>query len=201
MTVTAFLGGTFDPPHLGHLKLADAAYGLLRPDRFLICPDRVPPHKSAPKLSDAETRFELCRLTFPQDRYIVSDADLGTKEKSYSIDLVKALKERYPDTELWFVMGSDMLLSFDTWYRWQEILRYCSIAAFSREDSVDEEELERFADERIRPYGKVLVGTTEPLEISSTELRERLGTGADVSDYLSPDALKLIRSLGLYGSK
>ena len=195
-----FLGGTFDPPHLGHLKLARAAVENFGPDEFLIVPDHIPPHKDAEGLAPDADRLEMCRLTFTDPIFTVSDIDLGREGRSYSVDLVRLLAEEYPGDRLWFVMASDMLLSFDRWYRWKEILRYCGIAGFTREKAIDNEDLNEYADRVLRPWGEVKLGVVDPLELSSTEVRAAAAAGESLVGLVAPEVEAYIREKGLYGA-
>ena len=198
----AIYGGSFNPPHIGHAEAARAACEALKPDKFLIIPASTPPHKELEKNSPTpEQRLEFCRLAFADSPGVeVSDMELRREGKSYTADTVDALRREYPGAEICIVMGTDMFLSFKTWYRWQYMLECCTLAVLSRED-FDRREIERFREELERENdARVIVIPHTPLPMSSTEIREklRLGLGAD---ELSQPVYECIIRNGFYDTK
>ncbi len=185
-------GGTFNPPHNGHIRLAKAAADELKLDKLLVIPSCIPPHKIAAKLADGQERLEMCRLAFGCDpRFEVSPMELERGSRSYTIETLRELKALYPDSELYFIVGSDMLESFDKWYLWQEILSLSVLCAASREEGYSPD-LSRFGKlaERIK------IITLDPLEVSSTQIRNSAG---EVSpELLDPKVAAYIREHGLY---
>lgn len=137
-------GGTFNPPHLGHAAAARAVVELLKLDRLLIIPAGLPPHKDLPAGSPTpEQRLEMTRLAADQlglgDRVEVLDVEIHRHGKSYTADTLAALKARYPDDELWLLMGTDMFLTFQAWHEPERILSLAGIAAFGRTEADTEE--------------------------------------------------------------
>lgn len=185
-------GGTFNPPHNGHVRLAKAAADELKLDKLLVIPSCIPPHKIAAKLADGQERLEMCRLAFGCDpRFEVSPMELERGSRSYTVETLRELKALYPDSELYFIVGSDMLESFDKWYLWQEILSLSVLCAASREEGYNPD-LRRFGKlaERIK------IITLDPLEVSSTQIRNSAG---EVSpELLDPKVAAYIREHGLY---
>ncbi len=188
-------GGTFNPPHLGHLTAAAAAVATLKLDKLLLIPASIPPHKALPEGSaTAEQRLEMTRMAGAQmglgDRVEVLDLELRRQGKSYTSDTLLELKARYPDDELWLLMGTDMFLSFQTWHEPETIARLAGIAAFSRTEA-DEETL--FFDQQRQLYrdhpGIRIFTMTIPgvIDISSTRLREMLAKGE--GGHLLPPAV------------
>ncbi len=185
-------GGTFNPPHNGHVRLAKAAADELKLDKLLVIPSCIPPHKIAAKLADGQERLEMCRLAFGCDpRFEVSPMELERGSRSYTVETLRELKALYPDSELYFIVGSDMLESFDKWYLWQEILSLSVLCAASREDGYSPD-LSRFGKlaERIK------IITLDPLEVSSTQIRN--STGEVSPELLDPKVAAYIREHGLY---
>lgn len=185
-------GGTFNPPHNGHVRLAKAAADELKLDKLLVIPSCIPPHKIAAKLADGQERLEMCRLAFGCDpRFEVLPMELERGSRSYTVETLRELKALYPDSELYFIVGSDMLESFDKWYLWQEILSLSVLCAASREEGYNPD-LIRFGKlaERIK------IITLDPLEVSSTQIRNSAG---EVSpELLDPKVAAYIREHGLY---
>lgn len=185
-------GGTFNPPHNGHVRLAKAAADELKLDKLLVIPSCIPPHKIAAKLADGQERLEMCRLVFGCDpRFEVSPMELERGSRSYTVETLRELKALYPDSELYFIVGSDMLESFDKWYLWQEILSLSVLCAASREEGYSPD-LSRFGKlaERIK------IITLDPLEVSSTQIRNSAGEVS--SELLDPKVAAYIREHGLY---
>ena len=181
---TAIYGGSFNPPHLGHVKAAAAVREKLEPDRFLIIPTNIPPHKDMAEDSPSpEQRMELCRLAFRDIPGVeLSDLEIKREGRSYSADTVSILRQKYPEDELYLVIGSDMFLSFCQWYKFQYLLDNCVLTVLSREED-DRQELECFKTELEEKYGaKVLLLSHEPMPMSSEEIRDRLrlGLGSDM---------------------
>ncbi len=196
----AIYGGSFNPPHKGHAEAARSVYEQLRPDRFLIIPTNIPPHKEMEENSPSpQTRLEFARLAFGDiPGAEVSDMEILREGKSYTADTVDILRERCPDDELIMVMGTDMFLSFRTWHRWQYLTEECTLAVLSREES-DTSRIEAFRDELVRDCGaEVILIPHEPLPMSSTEIRRRFREGFG-SDLVPETVYRRILQTGSYG--
>ena len=186
---TAIYGGSFNPPHLGHVKAAATVRELLEPDRLLIIPTNIPPHKELAQGSPGpEQRMELCRLAFGDiPGAELSDMEIKREGRSYSADTVSILRREYPEDELYLVMGSDMFLSFCQWYKFQYLLDNCVLTVLSREED-DRRELEQFKAELEEKYSaRVLLLSHEPLPMSSEDVRDRLRLG--LGSELLPEAV------------
>lgn len=198
-------GGTFNPPHLGHITAAKAVFEMLGLDLLLLIPAGVPPHKQMPEGSPtADQRLEMTRLAGEQlglgKKVQVLDLELKREGRSFTADTLEELKKRYPEDELWLLMGTDMFLTLQAWRSPEKILSLAGIAAFGRTEA-DSEEL--FAVQReylSRTYPQARIFTlTIPgvVDISSTELRERLAKGSG-SEFLAPAVYGYILREGLY---
>lgn len=202
-------GGSFNPPHLGHLAAAESAAKYLQLDKLILIPAGIPPHKalSADEPGKAH-RLAMTRLMGEQaalDTGVeveISAMEIEREGKSYSVDTVREVHEQYPDAELWLLMGTDMFLSFQNWYKPEEILRYAGLCAFGRTEK-DGEEL--FAPQRAflgeKFPGSRIVTMTLPnlVDVSSTELRERIPRG-ETEGLLAPAVLGYILREHLYGT-
>ena len=179
-------GGSFNPPHLGHAAAARTVSELLRPYLFLVVPDATPPHKELEEGSPSlDARIALCRLAFRDVPNVqVSDVTRGRKGRCYSADTVTALRGRFPDDELVFLLGTDMFLSFEEWYRFEYLLSQCALAVLPREDD-ERPALEAQAERLRREHGaKVILLPHEPLPMHSHIVRDRLRRrlGSDMLD-------------------
>ena len=197
-------GGTFDPPHWGHITAARAAMEQLGLDKLVLIPDRVPPHKALPEGSASpEQRLEMAALATAElgRRAEVSDRELRRSGPSYTSDTLAELRREYPEDTLWLLMGSDMFLSLQTWHAPERIMELASIAPFSREAA---DESETFAAQKARlerEYGAqiCIVQNPEVRELSSTEVRAALAAGRG-SDLLPPAVYGYVLREHLYGT-
>lgn len=197
-------GGTFDPPHWGHITAARAAMEQLGLDKLVLIPDRVPPHKALPEGSASpEQRLEMAALATSElgKRAEVSDRELRRSGPSYTSDTLAALRREHPEDALWLLMGSDMFLSLQTWHAPEEIMALARIAPFNREA---EDESAAFAAQKARlerEYGAqiCIVQNPEVRELSSTEVRAALAAGRG-SDLLPPAVYGYVLREHLYGT-
>ena len=200
-------GGTFNPPHLGHLIAARAVFDLLKLDKLLLVPAGLPPHKALPAGSPtAEQRLEMTRLAAEQlglgDRVQVLDLELRRQGKSYTADTLSQIRELYPEAELWLLMGTDMFLTLQTWHEPEAIFAQAGIAAFGRTEEDTEELFSVQREYLYRTYPDARIFTlTIPgvVDISSTELREQLSADRG-ANLLAPAVYGYILREGLYGT-
>lgn len=196
---TGIYGGSFNPVHNGHIHLARSVMNELELDRIFFVPSRISPHRSSEEYVSGEDRLEMLRLACgEQNGFYVSDYELCRDRISYSVYTVEHFCRHFPQDEIFLLIGSDMLLSFDSWYRFEDILRSASLAAVSRR-SGDHAELYAKAEE-LSAYGKVFVCSAPAVEISSTEIRKKIVKNENMSCYLPENVVQYIRSKGLYGS-
>ena len=199
-------GGTFNPPHLGHLAAARAAVEKLGLDKLLLIPAAVPPHKQLPQETPAlEHRMAMAEkmadaLLTPKVAE-VSRLELEREGKSYTSDTLEAIHKQYPGAQLWLIMGTDMFLTLHQWHDPAEILKLAGICAFGRKEQ-DGEAV--FAPQRTfleETYGAKVVTLTlsDLVDISSTQLRELLAGGKG-AEYLHPSVYGYILMNGLYGT-
>ena len=189
-------GGTFNPPHKGHKRMALEMMRAASLDKILIIPTFTPPHKTAPELAGTEDRMKMCELLFSEDCFEVSDLEIKREGKSYTVDTVTELKKIYPDDELYLIMGSDMLLCFHRWYRYEDILSVSKIVATTRQGDISTFELKKYSREVL---GKeTLIIDSEPFECSSTQVRDILLSGGDASYALPEKVLSYIKEKAIY---
>ena len=199
-------GGTFNPPHLGHLAAAKTAIEVLGLDKLLLVPASVPPHKTLPQ-NTPEPEHRLAMVEKMADALLmpkvveVSRLELEREGKSYTSQTLEAIHEQYPDAELWLLMGTDMFLTLHKWHDPEEILKLAGICAFGRTEQ-DGEAL--FAPQReylAKTYNARVTTITLPglVDISSTRLRELLARG-EGQEYLHPSVYGYILMNRLYGT-
>lgn len=125
----AIYGGSFNPPHLGHHRVASLVSRDINPDLFLIVPDNIPPHKELSENAPSPIqRYEMCKIAFKDIPNVeISTLELDRGGKSYTVDTLHEIKNTHPNDELFFVMGMDMIESFSTWYKPEEIENMCTL--------------------------------------------------------------------------
>ncbi len=196
-------GGTFNPPHIGHVHAAQEAARMLELDRLLIIPDNVPPHKELPAGSPANgQRLEMARLAFGAIPCAeVSDMELCRAGKSYSADTVRQVHEQYPEAELWLLMGSDMLEIFHLWHAPEEIVRYAKLATFARGDAGEQAMFDQMIPLLKQNFGaEITLIPMQTLPASSTEIRQLAAQGK-AEELLQEQVLGYILREGLYGAQ
>ena len=191
-------GGSFNPPHNGHLYLAKEVSRFLSLDKLVIIPSNISPQKDNNGNIDPLHRINMCKEVFSDDLFEVSDCEIARGGKSYTFDTLNFLKELYPDSELFLLMGSDMLLSFHLWYRFEDILSMCTVCAISREDDENAAVLKEYS-ERMLSEGNVRIVDVKPFEVSSSEIREKISTGKSCDGLIDRKTEKYIKENGLYG--
>lgn len=204
-------GGTFDPPHLGHMEAARVAMETLSLDRLLIIPDREPPHKDlAEEAASPQQRLAMAALMADGlgPRAEASDLEICREGKSFTADTVEELHQAFPEDELWLLMGTDMFLTVQNWYQPERIFQYAGVAAFARHEE-DTEELfaqqSKFLEETYHARTTV-VPLPQVKEIASRDLRRMLasewtGGNVDPAQYLWTPVYGYILREGLFGTK
>ena len=198
-------GGTFNPPHLGHLTAARFALDALELDELRFVPAAAPPHKTLPPGSpSAEDRLAMTELAADglllPERIKVSDMELSRPGKSYTADTLEQLRAQYPDAELWLLMGTDMFLTLHHWREPERITRLAGICTFARTQSDSGEALAIQADYLSKTLGARtrVLQLPHVVDVSSTRLRELLAAGQG-AEYLAPAVYGYIIRHGLYG--
>ena len=198
------LGGTFNPPHKGHVKLGLDFARELKLDKILVIPAKIPTHKAAKDLLGGDERLKLCSLAFDNGIFEVSDIEIRSKNDSYTIFTLEALEKLYPDGEFYLIIGSDMFFIFDKWYRYEDILNKCTVCVEERQDEDSVGELKRYAKKHLgidikgEKGEKVIISQKKPFPVSSTEIRQRIKDGKGVKRLVPERELVYIKSRRLY---
>jgi len=191
------LGGTFNPPHLGHLVCAQEAYVQLELGQVIFVPARTPPHKPVEDEPGPEHRLELCRLAVSGDeRFAVSDAELAREGPSYTVDTLTELHSNVPDNDLFLIVGGDIAAGLVNWHEPERVLSLATLAVAKRRGTaraVVEEALKQLrGGEQTRFFRMPRIG------VSSTDVRERVRHGRPIR-YLVPAPVEgYIAEKGLY---
>lgn len=182
-------GGTFDPPHLGHLVAAQELHVRLALDRLLLVPAAAPPHKPDREVTAAGVRLEMLRAAVAgDDRFEVSELEIRRAGASYTVDTLRALRDEHPDAELLLAIGSDQLAEFGSWREPEAIVRLATLVTFDRPGAPA-------ADGSGWPARAVSV---PEIAVSSTDIRRRVANDEPIT-YLVPAAVEaIIRRESLY---
>lgn len=192
-------GGTFSPPHIGHLEAAKAFVSELSLDSLLIIPTFIPPHKEMHEI-DPSHRLNMTHLAFSSlEKVTVSPYELDKKGISYTFGTLEHFYS--PDTEIFFLCGTDMFLTLDEWKNPSRIFELATIALALREDA-DKELLNKIYEAKKRFEkdfsARIILLENTPIEVSSSELRALINGGKDASKYLLPEVYTYIKENGLY---
>lgn len=207
MRLVGILGGTFDPIHFGHLRMAQELADVLKLSEVRFIPAATPPHRDQPSIS-AQHRLEMVRLAIADNsRFVLDSRELERAKKnsgtpSYSIDTLTSLREELgKEATLLLLMGSDAFLGLPAWHRWQELLDYCHMIVAHRPGFAlmenmpkllktvwDKSATTQTADLSSKSGGYILLQPITPLDISATRIREDL-KNKRTPRYLMPECL------------
>ena len=193
------MGGTFDPIHLGHLATAEAVREIFSLDEILFIPAARPPHKIDKLVTDERQRLQMTKLATRSNKFFkVSDVELRRTGPSYTLDTMNALHETFGrSTELFFIIGADSLIDLQKWHAARELVAKCHFIATTRPGvDVNFSALEKFFGSSVVEH--IHRVTTPGLEISSTDIREKVRLGRSIK-YLVPEVVEeFIQREGLY---
>ena len=172
MANIAIFGGTFNPFHIGHYEMLNSISNLSFIDKVFVMPDKIPPHKLMDTDIDDIHRQNMCEIAC--EDFINAQLCLIEFEregKSYTVDTIKLLAQKYPNDKFYITIGGDMLSTLDTWYNWQELIKLASFIAFKREGLLDFDN----AYNRLTSFGADIFVVNDTItDISSTKLRNKI---------------------------
>ena len=192
-------GGTFAPIHNAHVAAAKAFMEQMKLDYLFVIPTFIPPHKDVDRTDHPLYRLKMCELAFEDtDGVIISDVEIRRGGKSYTYDTLKELQR--PDTRLFLLCGTDMVLTFDKWYRYEDILKMCYPTYVRREDDpLLTARIISKIGEYYEKHGVIFRRiVTDPMPMASTDIRRAVREGKDISSLVPPAVEKFIRENRLY---
>lgn len=192
------VGGTFNPIHVAHVRVAQEYQARLQLDRLIFVPTYIPPHKDAKNLANANDRLQMCCLAIQGlEGFSVCDYEILQRGKSYTYKTLQHLHTQHPAGELYLIMGADMFLTVQDWKQPETIYRLATLCAVERENG----ELARLKTqkEHLEQAGaRCILLDMEPLSLSSTRIRSRIKSGDSVEGLLHPDVQRYIQCRNLY---
>ncbi len=197
----ALFGGTFDPIHLGHIRVASFTLDKLGAELIIIIPAKRSPLKVDSPIAGDDDRINMIKLaTSNVSGFEVSDFELKKEPPSYTLNTIKHFQEKYPDSQLYWLIGADNINDLPAWYKIETLIDECFITTMCR-PGFDKPDFSKFAELWGSERTKKLQGNiieTPLVDISSTEVRARLTQGMDVSDMLDSDVADYIKKNNLY---
>jgi nicotinate-nucleotide adenylyltransferase len=190
------LGGTFDPPHIGHIIMAEFAQSALRLDRVLFVPAGAPPHKNGTRTS-AEHRLAMLEMVLAHEpTWAISRVDVDRPGPHYTVDMLRILATDHPDAELYFIMGGDSFRDLPTWSRPDELITLCKLAVMGRPGALITPEMHESV---IPNLAKRSIFIDAPqIGVSSTDIARWLTDGRPIRRLLPPGVNEYIKQHGLY---
>ena len=198
----AIYGGSFSPVHTGHVLAARAFLSVTDADKLIIMPARRPPHKLLDGMISDSQRVDMCRLAFEADGQLCGKCEVSTFELerdsvSYTVDTIEHFRFLgYEDIS--FLVGTDMLLSFESWYRFADILSYVTLCYVDRSEDM-REQTRKHAEYLESRYGaRVIAIDADVFEVSSSEIRELIADGKSITGLVGEKVEEYIIKNGLY---
>ena len=192
-------GGSFNPPHKGHIYIAQEAMRAAALDKVIFIPCGNPPHKDAGSMASAEDRFEMTRLAIKGNAdFEISDIEIKESGFSFTAKTLKKLSSIYPKSKLCFIVGSDSFCDLDGWYHPEEIFKMAEIVVVNR-GGTDLLPIDEKAKDYKQKYNAVISETDiVPMEISSSQIRTKISCGDDTSKLIEADVLDYIKKFDVY---
>lgn len=190
-------GGTFNPIHCGHVKAAESVQNIFSFDRILFIPSYLPPHKESMDVASAAHRLKMVELALASfDRFFPSSVEIDARGTSYSILTLNKIKEMFPQTEAFFLLGIDAFLEIETWKDYEDVLEQCSFVVMSRPGF----RLSEAKDILTEKY-KIYLLSINTLDISSSEVRERIRKNQPIEGLVPENVENYIKEKRLYLQK
>ena len=200
-------GGTFDPVHKGHTEIIKNLFELIPLDKVIVIPNGIPPHKKASVSS--EERLRMVSSAFKgSENVVIDDREIQKKDPSYAISTLRELIDENPEHSLVWIMGSDAFAAIDSWYQWEDFIKMINIIVMVRPNHEIPIESEAYKllqkshtidkDSLSSGNEKILLLKIRSIEISSTDIRNKIYEGSDVSEFLLEEVNELINKGNLY---
>jgi nicotinate-nucleotide adenylyltransferase len=194
------LGGTFNPPHLGHLAVAQEAHAQLGLDKVVLMPVFIPPHKALDDDPGPEARYELCHLAVAKDdRFAVSRLELDRGGPSYTVDTLRTIHAGSPGDDLTFIVGGDVAQGLPSWREPEAVLDLATVAVAEREGIRRQDIVERVS--ALPGAGRLVFFDFPRMDISSSSVRRRVREGRPIRYLVPDDVARVIGARGYYRPK
>ena len=193
------MGGTFDPPHIGHLTMAEFVREDLELSEIWFIPTGKIPHKSTEETASAIDRLNMIKLAVKNNnKFLVNDTEVIRESFSYTFETLEELKRDYPDDEFIFIVGADSLDYMEKWREPQRIFECCKIAAVNRPGICDEKFISKKKMLEDTYNAEIIIVNMPPVDISSTQIRKMIKEDIDVSQFVAEDVIEYINQNNIY---
>jgi len=183
------MGGTFDPIHLGHLVVANEVLNIYNLDEIIFIPAGNPPHKKGMGASSWDRYLMATMAVLSNDKFTVSDMEIKNPAKSYTLNTLRELTNKYLDTEFYFITGTDAVIDLPNWHEPEKLLNLCKFIAVSRPGISKERAESKIAEINSEFNGNIELLQVPMLQISSTDIRDRFNRGISAK-YLLPESVE-----------
>lgn len=199
MSRIAIYGGSFNPIHVAHIELVKRFICEAELDFVYLIPTNITPLKDNSSVVKASHRLNMCRIAaFNCENILVSDIEIQRKGMSYTSDTIAYFKQENPTDDLYLIMGADMFLTLDMWHNAEYIFKNATILTVPRDDVTYEMLYDRYCTYIDKYSCRAIISKTPIMDISSTGIREKIKSGADVADCLDSGVLSYIIENNLY---
>ncbi len=196
MTKIGILGGTFDPIHGGHIKIAREAMEQYNLSEVRFLTGGIPPHKRDKKITDSKVRHEMVELATQDIKgFVADDFELSKTEYTFSVNILREIKELHPDWDIHFIIGEDSLRDFHLWHKPEEIVKLCKLLVYPRDNSDIRDLVIKRRDEY---NAQIEIIKAKQMDVSSTALREMIAKGEDITGLVPKKVIEYIKEKGLY---
>lgn len=184
--------------HIGHIEIVDELLKCKMFDEIIIIPSYIPPHKECTELLNDNVRFEICKKVFADLKGVfISDIEIKRKGKSYTLDTLNELKKENPQSRFFVTVGGDMIMSLNTWYKFDELKKGCTFVAFNRA-GIEARQFNKQIAFLKENGADIIVINKRISDISSTLIREKVKKGEDLSGLLPKAVIEYIDKNGYY---
>ena len=198
MKKIGILGGTLDPIHNGHMSMAECAKNQLNLDKVIIMPTPNPPHKNAKNISDANIRLWMVKIAIENIDYLeYSDFEMKREGIIYTSETLELFIKENPESEIYFIMGADSLLSIETWHKPEKIFKQCNVVVVDRDNS-DEKITKQISYLEQKYEARIIYLNMPMVDISSTNIKERIRNNAPITNLVPKKVEEYILQNKLY---
>lgn len=198
MRKIGIMGGTFNPIHIGHLIAAQTSYEALNLDEIIFIPSGDPPHKTANSLVPAEQRFKMVKIAVEDNKnFSVCNMEINRPGKTYTYDTLLELRKLYPDDIIYFIIGYDTLKEMDSWKDIKSVFKLCRFIVVNRGNTTEDlySEIKR---KKENYNAQIEIVKIPNIEISSTEIRDKVAEGKSIKYYLPEKVISYIENNTVY---
>ncbi|MEA1974428.1 MAG: nicotinate-nucleotide adenylyltransferase [Bacillota bacterium] len=194
------LGGSFNPIHIGHIVMCQYVYEELNLNKIYLMPNENPPHKKNKKMLDGFSRLKMCEIVASKNDFLdIIDYEIGNQKTNFTIDTINYLTEnKFNNKNIFFIVGSDSLMQINTWKNYEKLLKSINIVCIMRSETNNLDVIKKIDEINNKFQKKIIIVKMPLIQISSTDIRNRIDMGKSIKDMVDRDVLKYIDKMNLY---